>query len=94
MREGGDDVEWVGKALTAVETERVWNGERGSVGAENGVGGGVGGGVAVSPTFEACYFFLTGRQAKTDPSGFHWRRPSRGRRIFIVRYTPKPYSNY
>ena len=32
MREGGDDVEWVGKALTAVETERVWNGERGSVG--------------------------------------------------------------
>ena len=32
VREGGDDVEWVGKALTAVETERVWNGERGSVG--------------------------------------------------------------
>ena len=32
MREGGDDVEWVGKALTVVETERVWNGERGSVG--------------------------------------------------------------
>ena len=69
MREGGDDVEWVGKALTAVETERVWNGERGSVGAENGVGGGVGGGVAVSPTFEACYFFLTGRQTHWKP--FH-----------------------
>ena len=32
VREGGDDVEWVGKALTAVETEGVWNGERGSVG--------------------------------------------------------------
>ena len=41
VREGGDDVEWVGKALTAVETERVWNGGRS---AENGVGGGVGGG--------------------------------------------------
>ena len=39
-------------------------------------------GVAVSPTFEACYFFLT----KTDPSGFHWRRPSRGRRIYIYIY--------
>ena len=37
------------------------------------MGGGVGGGVAVSPTFEACYFFLTGRQAKTDPSGSHWK---------------------
>ena len=23
VREGGDDEEWVGKALTAVETERV-----------------------------------------------------------------------
>ena len=32
VREGGNDVEWVGKALTAVKTERVWNGERGSVG--------------------------------------------------------------
>ena len=30
MREGGDDVEWVGKALRAAE--RVWGGEWGSVG--------------------------------------------------------------
>ena len=59
MREGGDDVEWVGKALTAVETERVWNGGRS---AENGVGGGVGGGGGGVANFEACYFFLTGRQ--------------------------------
>ena len=56
--------------------------------AENGVGGGV----AVSPTFEACYFFLTGRQAKTNPSGFHWRRPSRGRRIIAHPKTVLPRS--
>ena len=32
VREGGDDVEWVGKALRAVGAERVWGGEWGSVG--------------------------------------------------------------
>ena len=42
VREGGDDVEWVGKALTAV----VWNGERGSVGEALKPCGWWGGGVA------------------------------------------------
>ena len=82
VREGGDDVEWVGKALTAVETERVWNGERGSVGEALKTVWVVG--WRCRQLFEACYFFLTGRQAKTDPSGFHWRRPSRGRRICVL----------
>ena len=36
VREGGDDVEWVGKALTAVGAERVWNGEWGRRSAESG----------------------------------------------------------
>ena len=76
MREGGDDVEWMGKALTAVETERVWNGERGSVGEALKTVWVVG--WRCRQLFEACYFFLTGRQAKTNPSGFHWRRPKQG----------------
>ena len=44
MREGGDDVEWVGKALTAVGPRGFGAVCRRS--AESGVGGGVGGGVA------------------------------------------------
>ena len=61
--------------------------------AEGGVRGGVGGGVADS-FFEACYFFLAGRQTKTYPSGFHWRRPSRGRRILVnVGRTPSIRDN-
>ena len=87
-REGGDDVEWVGKALRAVGAEGVWAhiGVRmravsvGEALKAVWVVGSVGGGWRCSQLLKPVNF-LTGRHAKTNPSGFLWRRPSRGRRI-------------